>query len=204
NSINIILRRVELFIFIKEMAGLGIFVIPILTANSIAKERITGELELILSSGIKSGNFILGKVLFLLSVFLFISLYFLILPLAYYVTNVTENIPDLKSYIILILGYMIISGLYISIGIFISSRCVYPATAGGITFGIFLFIFFLGTFPVFFPLNPLSEMLKMIIPEFRLTNILHGIIKMNDLVYFFTSITFFIGASIVSVKWKKF
>ena len=161
HSISMMMGTLDPRIFTREIIRLGVFFIPVFTMNLIASDRLTGELELIMAAGVKPTQYILGKYKFIQSIFVIFTLYLLSIPEVYKIFGVVSSSFNWENYLVALLGYFLFTSLYLSLGILISSMNQYPATSGGITLGIFLGIFFLETFPVFFPdinfVPPLSE-----------------------------------------------
>ena len=204
HSLSFYYVKIEPYVFIKNLTRLGILFIPLFTMNSIAKDKLTGELEIIMAAGMKPFHYVLGKFKFIQAQFLVFTIFFLIFPWVYKVFGFVKTPVQLDLYLIALLGYFLISSFYISLGVFISSFNHYPASAAGITLGMFLLCFFLETFPVFFPESGFSEVLKFLLPDIRVQNFLYGIITLSDIIYFSSFIiTFIFGANLV-VKWKKY
>ena len=196
---------VSLDIFFDLAPSLFIFLIPAITMRSVAEERQTGTLEVLLTQPIQSFDLIVGK--------LFASWTLVLLALiptaAYYATlyRLCDPIGNIDSGAILgsYLGLFLLSGAYSSIGVFASTLADNQIVA--FIVGAFLaFLFFYGFF--YFSLLPIAvgrfdELIQMLGIDYHYRSISRGVVDFRDIVYFFSVIVFFVFAAIFMVEKRK-
>lgn len=108
------------------------FLIPALTMRSIAEEKRSGTIELMLTKPIKTAELISGKFL----AYLTITVIALLLTLPYYITISVLGTIDHGAVLLGYFGLICMSACYISIGIFASSLSRTAVTAFFLSFGI--------------------------------------------------------------------
>ncbi|RUT79342.1 ABC transporter permease subunit [Ancylomarina longa] len=160
--------------------------IPVLTMKSIAGELKAGTLELLLTKPVSDWHLILGK---------FLSTFFLIVialapTVLYYFTLWAIGPVDHSAILLGYIGLLLMSMVYISIGILTSCIASNPiiASLSALSIGIFFHIIFdvlasnfVGFFGGFFSYLSLST---------HFESITRGVVDTKDLIYFF-SISFF-------------
>lgn len=108
------------------------FLIPALTMRSIAEEKRSGTIELMLTKPIKTAELISGKFL----AYLIITIIALLLTLPYYITVSVLGTIDHGAVFLGYSGLICMSACHISIGIFASSLSRTAVTAFFLSFGI--------------------------------------------------------------------
>lgn len=166
------------------------FMIPVLTIKSISEERKDGTFELLFTKPIKIWQLLSGKFYAIqLQVILC-----LVLTLPYYITLTSLGHIDHAAGICGYIGLLLVSGCYISIGIFASSLTSNTIVAFFITFAIgiwfqFLFEFIAGLFGSGF----IAALLTYLSMGEHFDAIPRGVIDTKDLVYFVSIITIFLA-----------
>ncbi|HNS17200.1 MAG TPA: ABC transporter permease subunit [Bacteroidales bacterium] len=160
------------------------FFIPALTMRMMAEERRSGTIELLLTRPVSDWQVVAGK---FLATFILI-LVALLLTLPYYITVSTLGPIDHGAVWTGYLGLLLMSGAYISIGLFASS--VSSNQIVGFLLALFIGIFFHIIFEVlganisgFF--GNLFSYLSM---STHYESIARGVIDTKDLIYFFSII----------------
>lgn len=204
HSINIMLGYISGTAFFRELTRVSIFFIPFITMNTLAKDRLTGELELISAAGYKPLEIVMGKFKAGQVLIFFMAVYYLFLPLVYAVFGLLASDFDYSVYLPGLCGFIFIFSLYNAVGLFFSSCNKHPALAGGLTFSLLLVLFFLETLPIFFPGSNLLRVIVNGLPYFRAEKMMLGVINAGDLGYFIVLISLFLILSTLSVKWKKY
>ncbi len=161
------------------------FFIPALTMRLIAEEKKTGTIELLLTKPVSDWQVVFGK--FLSTLILIIIA--LILTLPYYITVSKLGSIDHGAVISGYLGLILMSAVYISIGIFTSSISNNQIVA--FLLALFIGIFFHVIFDVL--ANNFTGMTGSIISYLSMSNhfesISRGVIDSKDLIYFLSLIT---------------
>ncbi|MFA9391855.1 MAG: ABC transporter permease [Prolixibacteraceae bacterium] len=175
------------------------FFIPALTMRMIAEERKTGTIEMLLTKPISEWKIVTGK--FLSTLLLIIIALALTLP--YYITVANLGDIDHGSVWLGYLGLVLMSGAYISIGIFTSSLTNNQIIA-------FLLALFIGIlFHVIFNVladslsNTLGNIFHYLSMSTHFESISRGVLDTKDLIYFLSIIFLgLMGSEAVLVKRK--
>lgn len=181
-------------IALAEMRGiygfmhlLFIFFVPALTMGSIAKERISGTIELLSTMPIRLSSIVWGKILAaflqLKTLLLFSIVYFIIILI------LGEGI-DLGATITGFIGLCLAGGAYVAIGVFASSLPSSQVVAFIIAFAISAFFYVLRFIMVFLPL-PLVRFFQYFSFDHRLANFMKGVLDLKDLFFFIAIIAIF-------------
>ena len=160
------------------------FFIPALTMRQFAEEKKTGTIELLLTRPVSDWQVVFGK--FLATLLLIIIALLFTIP--YYITVANLGNVDHGAVVSGYLGLILMSAVYISIGIFTSSISnnqiigFLLALAIGILFQ-FLFSFIAGGTS-----GMLSEVLYYLSISTHFESISRGVIDSRDIIYFFSLI----------------
>ena len=168
-----------------NMAVILLLIIPLITMRSFAEERRAKTFPLLLSSPVHLREIILGKFLACMTVvgvMILLSAYstgYLML------VGQPEAGPILTGY----LGMLLMSGCYVSMGLFASSLTDNQIIAAVISFGLALFMWIIGwgaqaAGP---DLGRVLEYLSLIT---HLEHFLKGLMDTSDLIYYFSFILF--------------
>jgi ABC-2 type transport system permease protein len=160
------------------------FFIPALTMRLVAEEKRSGTIELLLTKPINDWQVILGK--FLATLLLIVAALLLTLP--YYFTVSHLGKIDHGAVISGYLGLILMSGVYISIGIFTSSISNNQIVA--FLLSLFIGIFFHIIFDVL--ANTFTGLIGIVLNFMSMSNhfesIARGVIDTKDLIYFLSLI----------------
>ncbi len=168
-----------------NMAVILLLIIPLITMRSFAEERRAKTFPLLLSSPIHLGEIILGKFLACMTVvgaMILLSAYsagYLML------IGQPETAPILTGY----LGMLLMSGCYVSMGLFASSLTDNQIIAAVISFGLALFMWIIGWGAQ--AAGPgLGRVLEYLSLITHLEHFLKGLMDTSDLIYYFSFILF--------------
>ncbi len=166
------------------------FIVPILTMRMFAEERKVGTEQLLMTSPRSITSIVLGK--FLAAVFIIVITE--ICTLAYLAILFMFGTPQIKTVLVTLLGFLMLSMAYISFGMFASSITENQIIAGVVTIGFFIITWFLPNFSEL--LTPLS--LINMFDKFP-----SGLIALEELVTYITFSVFFILLTIITLQRKK-
>jgi ABC-2 type transport system permease protein len=173
------------------------FFIPALTMRSLAEEKKSGTIELLLTKAITDRQVIIGKFLAAL-ILICIALAF---TLPYVITLASIGNLDLGEAICGYLGLTLLSAAYISIGIYASSITSNQIVA--FLTALFVGLFFHIIFDVL--ANSSSGLLGETFSTLSLSNhfesIQRGVVDSKDLIYFFSII--FLGLFLTEANLSK-
>jgi ABC-2 type transport system permease protein len=168
---------------------------PILTMRFFSEEKAQSTYELLLTSPISLWEIILGK-LAAAKVFLVLVLatHLIFLGVMFFFGN-PEWGPVLSAYLGLFL-----SGLtFFAIGMFASSLSRSALVSVFIAFGLNLGVMMIAMFAPYAPPN-LGLVLKAVSIHAHFGEFNQGVIQVSSLVYFFTMIALFLGATHISLR----
>ena len=162
-----------------------IFMVPAITMRTIAEEKRSGTIELMLTMPLKESEIILGK--FFASLSLLLTA--LILTWAYVLTVSLLGNPDEGPILAGYVGLLLMGAVYLSFGIFASSLSENQIIAFIVGFFIILVFFLLDKVLVFMPLF-LARYLEYLSVDYHYNNILRGVIDSRDVIYYLSLVIF--------------
>lgn len=183
-------------IFFRKEASLGVFFgvafwtlfffIPAITMRQVAEEKKTGTIEMLLTKSISNRQLILGK---WLACFLLVAIA-LLFTLPYYFTVASIGEIDHGATICGYLGLLLMSGVYVSIGIFASSITNNQIVAFLLALIIGIFFHFLFDVMASGTSGFVGELASTLSLSTHFESISRGVLDSKDLIYFI-SITLF-------------
>ena len=197
----------DMNIFVRGQASLDVFFniaywtlfffIPALTMRLLAEEKRSGTIEWLLTRPVNDHQVILGK--FFATLLLIIIT--LIFTLPYYITVANLGNIDHGAVICGYLGLILLSGAYISIGIFASS--ITNNQIVSFLIAIFIGIFFHWLFGILASNSAgwLGQTLNYLNISMHFESISRGVIDTKDLIYFLSII--FLGLYLAKVSLSK-
>jgi ABC-2 type transport system permease protein len=161
------------------------FFIPALTMKSLAEERKTGTIELLLTKAVTDRQVILGK---FLSIVMLIAIA-LVFTLPYYLTVASIGPIDHGATLLGYVGLLLMSATYISLGIYTSSLTNNQIVA--FLLSIFIGLLFHLVFDVLAAnfTGIVGELLAKLSLSTHFESISRGVMDSKDLVYFISFIT---------------
>jgi ABC-2 type transport system permease protein len=187
-------------IILSPLVTIFLFTIPALTMRSIADERRSGTMELLLTAPVRDGELIVGKwlggYLFVLTIILVTWIYPIVL------NQLIQ--PGLDQGLLLTgyLGLVLVSSAFVSIGVMASSLFSNQIAAFFTTLGILLLLWMIS-----YPAQALGstggELLRYLdLSEHLYNTFYQGIIEMQDVIYYIsvTGLALFLGSVSVQVR----
>jgi ABC-2 type transport system permease protein len=156
-----------------------------ISMRTFSEEKKSGTIELLLTKPLKDEDIVIGKFLsaLLLVFFTFIPTIIYVISFKIFGLGSIDFGTILSSY----LGLVLISALYISIGIFISSLTDNQVISFIISFLVILVLYLFNKILVFIP-GPLVSTVEYLSSDYHFLNISKGVLDTKDLVYFFSGI----------------
>lgn len=191
-------KQADLAIFFQTALLTLLLFIPAITMKSLAEEKKSGTLELLLTKNVKDGQVVLGKFLAALAM-VGIALLFTIV---YYISVSRLGNFDHGATICGYFGLLLLSSSYIAIGIFASSITKNQIVA--FLIAIFIGICFLFLFGMLS--NSTSGFMAELFNTLDLTNhftsISKGVIDSKDVIYFLsiTGLGLFLSEYVISKR----
>jgi ABC-2 type transport system permease protein len=176
-----------------------IFIIPAITMRSIAEEKKSGTIELLVTMPTRDMDIILGKFfagLTLLGIAILFTLTYVIT--ASLLGNLDEG-PTFGGY----LGLILLGSTYLAIGIFASATTENQIVAFIIGIAI-IFVFFMLDKVLFFMPTPLVSLLEYLSTDYHFNSLARGVIDTRDIIYYLSVTSFALilaGRALESRKW---
>jgi len=197
-------RFADLTPFFQLAPWILIFVLSAISMKSFSEEYKTGTIETLLTKPISHIELILGK---------FLAIWFvgiiMLLPSLIYVWSISHLVQEGQKieWGILFSGYMgliLLIGVYSAIGIFTS--LLFKNQVSAFLSGLLLmFLLYygmegIGSFNLFGSLDYFIQSMGI---KYHYDHFIKGLIKINDLIYFFSILLFFIYTSLYLIKNKN-
>jgi ABC-2 type transport system permease protein len=195
------------FIFSQSLfsvAGLMIFVAPLVTMRLIAEEKSRGTFETLMTSPVTELQVVLAKyaatVAFLL---------FLLLPTIAHVILVSKyGAIDFSEVVAGYIGLILTTSALLAIGLFVSSVCSSQVTAGVISFVvIFLLLLSAVIAPVISQATDVGKAVSSVVavlnPYQNMEDFLRGIIDTRPVVYLLSLVVFFLFLSVRAIESRR-
>ncbi len=175
-----------------------LFFVPAISMRTLSEEKKSGTIELLLTKPISDNDIVMGKFLAALAL-TGIALAF---TLIYVISLTFLGKIDLGSIIGTYIGLLLMSGVYISIGIFASSLTENQVVAFIISFLMVFALFLLNKVLVFLPTS-LASILEYISIDYHFGSIARGVIDTRNIIYYLSGITIFILLTRASLERRK-
>ena len=175
--------------FYVALYGL-IITVPILTMRMFAEERKTGTEQLILTSPVSITGVVLGKFLAAMAVITIA----LIISFMYFGILCYFGSPNILVVLVAMLGFLLISGTAVSIGMFASSITESQVIAGVLTMGFLIITLFVPDLDIGLPDIAIMSFYQ---------NFPSGVIKLSDVVGPVSLALMFITFTIIVMQRRK-
>jgi ABC-2 type transport system permease protein len=175
-----------------------LFFIPAISMRTFSEEKKAGTIELLLTKPITDFEIVIGK---FLSTFGLAAL--TILPTVIYVASLKMLGPiDFGSIFSAYVGLLLMSGIYIGIGIFASSLTENQVVAFIISFLMIFVLFMMNKILMFIP-APIVPIVEYISSDYHFSSITRGVIDTKDLIYYFSGIYIMLLLTKTSLEARK-
>lgn len=175
-----------------------LFFIPAISMRTFSEEKKSGTIELLLTKPLSDFDIVFGK---FLSTFILAAI--TLFPTLIYVISLKMLGPiDIGSIISAYIGLLLMSGIYIGIGLLASSLTENQVVAFIISFLIIFTLFMLNKILIFVP-TYLVSILESISSEYHFSSISRGVIDTRDLIYYFSGITILLLLTKTSLESRK-
>jgi ABC-2 type transport system permease protein len=176
-----IVKLAEINSLLTILPFILLFFVPAITMKTIAEEKRQGTIELILTNPVSDFTFVFGKYLASMLIMCFLYLFTIIYPIILAIAGDPDGGKIVASYI----GLLLLSSLYVSIGIFASTLTKNQILAFIVSFMIIFIFFMLDKVTIFFSAH-LQNILQYISTTYHFNNFTLGIISMEDLTFYVT------------------
>ncbi|MEW6752296.1 MAG: ABC transporter permease subunit [Candidatus Latescibacterota bacterium] len=198
---NLNLNEMVVTQFFAVMDFIWLLVIPMLTMRLFAEEKKTGTIELLMTSPLSTTQLLLGKFLACLSLFTLI----VALTLVYSAILEIYGSPDWGPIFSGYLGYLLLGGAFISIGILASALTENQVVAVLLAFGVLL-LFWLIDWSANFAGPTAAKVLQYLSFIEHLQDFQRGVVDTKDVIFYLSFIFLCLFATtrvLESRRWRR-
>jgi ABC-2 type transport system permease protein len=186
---------------LMNVSVIMLFVLPLITMRSYAEEKRSGTIELLLTSPLTDIQIVLGKFLgamTLIATMLAVTVPHLLLLSLY-------SDPEWRPLVLSYVGYLLMTGCFVAVGLFISSLTRNQIVAGVATFGVFLMLWVVDWMATFAG-GPLRKSLyEYLSITGHFDDFTKGVLDTKHVVYYLSFIAFGLFLTVRSVdseRWR--
>jgi ABC-2 type transport system permease protein len=189
--------------FFSLLGTITLFVAPMLTVSTYAEERSRGTMELLMTSPLRDISIVLGKFFATLTLFAL-----LLAPTALYQTAMylaSDPRPRWRLMLVGYLGVLLLGGVVIAIGSFVSSLTENQIIAGVVTFGVSLVLWVIDV-TVRGSFTRTGEIIQHLSILRHFEDFTRGVLDTSHLVFYLSMMIFGIFLtlrSIDSLRWRR-
>lgn len=195
---NIYNQSSDLSSLFGTMGLILLFVIPVLTARSIAEDRKNGMEVILITSPAKLSDIVLGKYFAVLLVFLIMTAISFIYPIILYVFSNLSIIPLIGQY----LGLILLGSAMIAFGIFASSLTESVVTASIVSIISLLIMMLLDLLGNLFG-GSISKVLNWFSIFSKYDDLNRGILSSDVIVYYLSFISVFLFFTVRVIEKRR-
>jgi len=176
-----------------------LFVVPVITMRLIAEERRSGSIEVLMTAPVSELQVVVGKYLAALAFYAFLWA-----PTLLYAVLI-DRWSDVDWGILAAgyLGTLLIGALFLAIGTFASATAKSQIVAAMIAFALMLLVFFVAFLPGLVRSDAVKEVLSYVSVLDHMDDFSRGIVDSRRLVFYVSSILFFLYASAKALEDRK-
>jgi len=171
-----------------------------ISMRTFSEEKKSGTIELLLTKPIKDIDLVIGKFLSALILIIFTFIPTIIYVISFKIFGLGSL--DMGAIFGAYVGLILLSSLYISIGIFVSSLTENQVIAFIVSFLIILLLFLFNKILIFVP-GGLVSFFEFLSSDFHFMNISKGVIDSRDIIYFFSGIFIMLLLTKTSLESRK-
>lgn len=196
----VLMQRADIGVVFSNINAIYLFLAALLTMRLFAEEKNKKTDQLLLSAPVRITDIVLGKFLAAMSV-LGISL---IISLAYPVIMCIYAKPAISEIIGSYVGFILLWGCFISIGVFISSLTESQVIAGVLTFAALLVISTVPQFTLNMQDGFFKDLLGVISLYDRYTEFQRGILNIESVIYYLSFIFVFLFLTVRIIDKRRY
>ncbi|OGX36944.1 MAG: ABC transporter [Omnitrophica WOR_2 bacterium RIFCSPHIGHO2_02_FULL_52_10] len=179
----------------KIMEFLFVFLIPMLTMKTFAEEKATGTMEFLMTTPTSNTAIVLGK--YLGSIIFFTLI--IMMTISYYVIIECFGTPDRAATLTGYFGVWLEGGLFIAIGLLISSLTRNQIIAAISTYVAIFLLYFSLSF-IQYTQGTMEALVRHISTLSHMENFAVGLVTAADIVYYVSGIVFCLVLTRVSIE----
>ncbi|MBR1970419.1 MAG: ABC transporter permease subunit [Clostridia bacterium] len=193
-------QQADISIMFSNINVIYLFLVSLLTMRLLAEERGKKTDQLLMSAPVSITEIVLGKYLAAMAVFGITILVSFIFPAIMFIYGNPALSEVISSYI----GFILLWGAFISVGIFISALTESQMIAGVLTFASLLLIYFINWFQSSVQ-NPVAQ---KVIGWFALLarygDFQNGVLNIENIIYYLSFIFVFLFLTVSVIDKRRF
>lgn len=193
-------QQADISIMFSDINVIYLFLAALLTMRLLSEEKNKKTDQLLLSSPVSITEIVMGKYLAAMAVFGVT----LIISLVYPAIMFRFGNPALSEVIGSYIGFILLWGAFISVGVFISSLTESQMIAGVFTFASLLLIYFIS----WFEMSLQNEIAKKIVNWFsllsRYSEFQSGILNVENIIYYLSFIFVFLFLTVRVIDKRRY
>jgi ABC-2 type transport system permease protein len=182
-----------------DMAIILLFLSPAITMRLLAEEQRTGTIELLLTSPLREAELVLGKWLAAMGFFLVM----LVLTIPYPLFLMKYGSPDIGTVLGGYVGIILLEGVFLAIGLFMSSLTQNQIVALALSFGVLLVLWLLQGAGQNFGSGGGAAIAQYIALAPHFDGFTAGNIQVKDLVYYASVILLALFLTVRSIETRR-
>lgn len=195
-------REATLRYLFQDMSIIMLFVVPLMTMRTLAEERSSNTIELLMTSPVREVEVVLGKYLGALGLYLTMLLFTLQYPLflILYSNRQADVGPIVAGYI----GAFLVGASFLAIGVFLSALTSSQIVAAVSTFGVLLLLWIVNI-TSYRVMGTTGEVLSYLAINRHIEDMVSGVIDLKDLIFFGSFIFVFLFLAVrflASSRWR--
>jgi ABC-2 type transport system permease protein len=167
--------------------ALAMLIVPVVTMRSMAEEKRSGTLEMLITLPVKDSDVILGKYFGALGLVLILVLATALYPIAMFWVPWNLGPLDMGPVWSGYVGLVLFSGTAVAIGLLVSSLTDSQAVAFFITFFVLVVLWFMGSAAEHVDKEWLANALTYMSFQSRLDGFSRGLIDTRDVIFFLSA-----------------
>lgn len=179
---------------------LYLFLVSLLTMGLFAPERSRRTDQLLLTAPVSVTQIVLGKFFAAMSVLGITLVLSLVFPI---IISVFGN-PSISEIVGAYIGFILLWGTFIAIGMFISALTESQMIAAVVSFGVLLLVYFMGWFGANISNEFMQKLLKWLSIMDRYDDFRNGILKLENIIYYLSIIGIFIILTVQVIRRRQY
>ncbi len=193
-------QMADISLMFSDINIVYLFLASLLTMRLLAEERGKKTDQLLMSSPVSITEIVLGKYLAAMAVFGVTLIFTLVFPTIMYIYGNPALSEIISSYI----GFILLWGAFISVGVFISSLTESQMIAGVLTFASLLLIYFVSWFQQSVQ-NPIAQKIISLFSLLaRYGEFQNGVLNVENIIYYFSFIFVFLFLTVSVIDKRRF
>lgn len=177
-----------------------LFLVSILTMRLFSEERNKKTDQLLYTSPVSLGDIVLGKYMAAMAVFGITLALSLVFPMTLYAFGNPSGSEILGAYI----GFILLWGAFISVGLFISALTESQMIAAVVTFGTLLLVYYIDQIAAGITNPAIKSFLQFFSLMRRYNEFQNGIVNLAHVIYDISFIVLFIFLTVMVLKGRRY